>query len=169
MKTTTLSAVENISVALQQLIGSFTPEQFNTVPFAGSWTAGQTTEHLLKSASGVSELIQGNTAPSNRNPDEKVELLRTIFLDFTIKMQAPEIILPSEPPHQQNALLGWADKTFASILQTIKTEDLTVFCVDFDLPEFGTLTRLEWISFSLAHTQRHMHQLRNIHKHLTGQ
>jgi len=153
--------VEETGAAVIDELNLFSEEQLNLVPFAGSWTGGQVGEHLLKSA-GVVQVVFGRTAPTtDRAPDEKVPMLR-IFLDFSIKMKSPDFILPSEGFHARQPLIDGLQKDWQRLGEAVDTLDLSETCLDFEMPGVGQLTRLEWVSFYVYHSKRHLHQLRNI-------
>src|ERR1700744_1460020 len=86
--------------ALMEALEAFRPEQFNRVPPLGGWTAGEVAEHLLLSA-GVVEVIAGRTETTQRPADQKVDALAAIFLDFTIKLQSPDFIIPEHKDYDQ--------------------------------------------------------------------
>ena len=153
--------VEQTGAAIIDELNLFSEEQLNAVPFEGSWTGGQVGEHLLKSA-GVVDAVFGRTAPTtSRPPDEKVPMLR-MFLDFSIKMKSPDFILPSDGFHARQPLIDQLQKDWDRLGEAVDTLDLSETCLDFEMPSVGHLTRLEWISFYVYHTKRHLHQLRNI-------
>ena len=152
--------VEQTGKAIVEELNLFTEQQLNTIPFEGSWTGGQVAEHLLKSG-GVTEVIFGRTSPTNRAVDEKVSTLK-IFLDFSIKMQSPDFIIPSNDFHPKQPLIDQLRTTWTRLDEAVKTLDLTATCLDFEMPTVGLLTRLEWITFYVFHTQRHLRQLKNI-------
>lgn len=153
--------VEQTGASVIDELNLFSEEQLNIVPFEGSWTGGQVGEHLLKSA-GVVETIFGRTAPTtSRAPDGKVPMLR-IFLDFSIKMKSPDFILPSDGFHARQPLIDQLQKDWERLGEAVDTLDLSETCLDFEMPGVGQLTRLEWISFYVYHSKRHLHQLRNI-------
>jgi hypothetical protein len=146
-------------------LNNFSEEQLNVVPFEGSWTGGQVAEHLLKSA-GVVEVVFGRTAPTTgRSPDEKVPTLR-IFLDFSIKMKSPDFILPSDGFHARQPLIDQLQKDWDRLEEAVDRLDLSETCLDFEMPNMGHMTRLEWITFYVYHSKRHLHQLKNIHASL---
>ena len=136
--------------------------QVDVVPFEGSWTAGQVAEHIVKAVSGMPELLNAQVEPANRPYDEQVEGLKKVFLDFNLKMKSPEFIVPTETQHDQADLL----KTFSRLGKEMEDAainlDLTLLCKAMELPGNGYLTRFEWLSFALVHTQRHIHQLQKI-------
>jgi hypothetical protein len=168
MKAILVKETEVTSRILQVVLSSFPAEQINEVPFPGSWTAGQVGEHLLMSASGVLETINGSVQPTQRDPSEKAGPIKKAFLDFSIKMESPDFIRPSETPKDKEWLLQSLEKTMKAIETVAENEDLTMTCTGFEMPMNGYLTRLEWITFILAHVQRHVHQLNNIAEKLKG-
>lgn len=160
------SPYNNAEDTIDELIANlsfFSEQEINTVPFTGSWTAAQVGEHLLKSYSVV-ETLYGNTEPTTRQPDQKVDTIRSLFLDFQIKMKSPEFVIPSDNIIEKGYLLNSLQKRKAEICTAINSLDLTETCLDFIIPEFGSFTRYEWICFVIVHTQRHNHQLKNIAK-----
>jgi len=168
MKATILQETDNTSRALQAALSSIPSAQINTIPFPGSWTAGQVGEHLLLSATGVLETINGAVEPMKRDPAEKAGPIKNLFLDFGIKMTSPDFVEPSGEPKNKEALLYSLDKAMSGIRAVADNEDLTAACVSFEFPGFGVLTRLEWITFILAHVQRHVHQLNTIAEKLNA-
>ena len=144
------------------VLASFTQEQINQVPFAGSWTAAQVADHMFKSKSGMPQLLTGPTADTAREPDEMIEAINSVFLDFTTKLQSPDFILPTNEPANREALLT----SLAAIRDNIKavsaTIDLSKTITSFPFPGMGEFTAYEWIYFAICHTRRHTHQLKNI-------
>jgi hypothetical protein len=163
-----VAELDDTTKALLEAVSSFTEEQFNTVPFADSWTAAQVAEHLLKSESGVQKTLTAATRPAERNPEEKAGILRSIFLDLTTRLKAPEFIIPSDKPQEKESLFTALRNTRARIRESVSTLDLSEACTSFPLPALGELTRYEWACFVIYHSQRHIHQLRNIHEKLSA-
>lgn len=153
---------------LYKALSGFSDDQFDTVPFEGSWTAGQVTEHIVKAISGFPKLCNGHTEKTARQPDEKVASVKQLFLDFNTKLTSPEFIEPTANVHDKKLMLEALEKTEKEILTIVQTHDLTLICKDYELPGFGPFTIIEWISFTLTHIQRHTHQLKNISQKLTA-
>ncbi|HKO79459.1 MAG TPA: DinB family protein [Chitinophagaceae bacterium] len=154
---------------LLQAIDDFPEEKFNTVPFEGSWTPAQVSDHILKSVSGVLELLYATTKLTSRNPDEKVDAIKAMFLDFTIKMKSPDFVLPRNTPIEKETMLSAWEDLKIKILEATRTLDLSATCAAFELPVFEELTRSEWVWFAIYHMQRHTHQLKNIYEILINQ
>jgi hypothetical protein len=158
-----VTELQSAKAGLTEVIVAIPDEQFNKVPFEDSWTAAQVSEHIFK-ALGV-EVLYGATKPTDRVPDEKVAEVM-IFLDFTIKMKSPDFILPSDEPQDKAPLLNGLEDKLNKLIEAAQTLDLTLTCLDFEIPEIGAFTRLEFLWFYVFHTKRHIHQLQNITKAL---
>ena len=159
----------NLSASLQdafdQLFTALTSldeYELNTVPFRGSWTAAQVGDHLCKSYD-VMACLTGTVGITTRDPETYIEPLSAQFLNFEIRMQSPDFILPQEAPISKDKLVReLGTRTTAILAFAASNADMTLTCLDFELPNLGTLTRVEWLNFILVHTLRHNHQLANI-------
>lgn len=156
---------ENTNELLKS-VALFTPEQFNKVPFEGSWTAAQVAEHLLKSESNVPDVWNGNTEITQRDPEEKSAILRNIFLDFSTKIKSPEFILPSDKWQEPDSLYNALKENRSKIRNLVEEKDLTLTFTDFSFPQLGELTGMEWATFVICHAIRHTRQLNNIYKEI---
>ena len=153
--------VRKTGAALIEGLTRFSEEELNEVPYEGSWTAGQVGEHLIRSA-GVADVVFGRTEATSRQPDEKLPVLR-MFLDFSIRMKSPDFIVPSDGYHDQGEIVEQLRKVWDRFGEAVETLDLNETCLDFEMPMVGRLTRLEWISFQVYHTKRHLWQLGRIY------
>lgn len=151
---------------LLQALALFSAADFNIVPFEGSWTAGQVTEHIFKSINGAPHLLTGDSTPTQRDPEQYVAQLRGIFLDFSTKLKSPDFILPSNEPKTYSTLVNGVTEILDAIIEVSKTIDTSLTVTGFEFPGFGKLTRIELLNFLSVHTQRHTHQLKEIHKRL---
>lgn len=70
--------------------------------------------------------------------------------------------------YEKAYLLGALQDIKAGLDHAVTTLDLTKTCLAFELPVFGYLTRLEAIYFVIYHTQRHLHQLKNIYQQVVS-
>ncbi|WP_276167362.1 DinB family protein [Zobellia alginiliquefaciens] len=125
------------------------------------WSAGQIGEHIFKSYASV-QTLNGNTKKTVRPIDQKLEPIKILFLDTSIKMDSPKAILPSEERIVKKDLIKGLEERIEQIKEVIVNSDLSVTCMDYAIPEYGEFTRFEWIWFNIYHTQRHLHQLENI-------
>jgi hypothetical protein len=162
MKKDILNAIDETTDQLLTQIALFSQEKFNTVPFEGSWTAAQVAEHIYKSETGIPKIWQGNTVVTTRPVDEKVNILKSIFLDFSSKLKSPDFILPSGGTQQVETLYNAIQSNRAIIRHLIETIDLNLTFTDASFPQLGELTGIEWASFLIYHSKRHTLQLQNI-------
>lgn len=131
----------------------------NTVPFKNSWTAAQTGEHIRKSVSSIAQAMEMQGKITERNPEEKVGELKKMFLNFTIKYKSPAFIVPGEGPYYKETLAAEISKTF----EQLNCESNKVNLAEAITHEaFGEITKLELLYFVAFHSQRHLHQMKNI-------
>lgn len=166
MKTELQTKIVETFKKLNEIHSQFSDNELNTVPYQGSWTAGQTTQHILKASSGFAALFLGKTEETTRKPDLYVKDVEALFLNFNIKMNSPENILPEIIDYNKDEQTLQLLNKEADLLTLSEIHDLTLTCLDFQIPGFEKFTILEWISFALIHTQRHTHQLNQIYKML---
>lgn len=151
---------------LMAVVSRFDHNQIDLIPFEGSWTAGQVAEHITKGLSGMPRLVAGNTEVTARLFDAKAQPLRDLFLDYSIKFESPDFILPTQTEHVQTKLIIGLRHIETELLDVADKNDLTLTLLDFEMPQFGTLTIYEMLDFMMAHAQRHTHQLENIYARL---
>jgi hypothetical protein len=156
-----LNELQNTTTELIQLLSTFNQEQLNTIPFEGSWAAAQLGEHLHKSY-GVAELLYGPVKSTERDPAEKVKSIKKALLNFDTKMISPDFILPEIKEYDKNTLIKSLKESVNKITTAAQTLNPEETCTAFALPGLGELTRMEWLYFIIYHTQRHVHQLKNI-------
>jgi len=144
------------------LLSSFNEKDLNTVPFEGSWTGAQVGRHIYKASKGMDELLLAPTGPVNRDPEEKAEELKNLFLDFSIKMKSPDFIIPEDREYATEELIASLCQVKDKIIPAAKEADLTQLA---PLPEGHPLqgyTKLEMVHFMTYHTMRHNHQIEQI-------
>ena len=164
-----IKELDETTKELLDTVDSFSQEQFNAVPFEGSWTAAQVAEHLWKSESGIQKAVAGASRPTtDRQGNEKMGPIKSVFLDFTRKFASPEFILPSNERKEKEDFLNALKKTRGDIRTLTDATDLSRTFTDFSLPQLGELTGWEWICFVVCHSKRHIRQLKNIHTATAG-
>ncbi len=161
-----LESFNQTTVQLLQTISAFSQDEFNKLPFEGSWTAAQFADHLYKSEKGITKLLTGNSVKTTRAADEKLKMIETAFLDFTTKLKSPESILPTRELQNVMTVHNLLLKNREAISELINTVDLHKTFTGATLPGLGELTGIEWISFLMAHCKRHVFQLNNIFERL---
>lgn len=162
MKEELIIELEETSKDLFETLSLFTKEEFNQIPFEGSWTAGQVAEHLFKSESNIPNVLKGSSKETERDPFQNVAVIRQVFLDYTIKLQSPEFILPSDEikdPDQTTKSFRSTRQELKSLVQTL---DLNKTFTSFAFPQMGYLTGWELTCFAVCHSRRHIRQMKII-------
>jgi hypothetical protein len=159
MKPKIQEELETVTTELLLIVASFDQPQMNLVPFEDSWTVAKVADHLCKSDSSILGTIYQDGTPTDRAPDEKTPELKGIFLNFEVKFKSPEIIIPDNKVFRKEELIARLKETRSKPFEAAATLNLNELCPHEIL---GNMTRLEFLSFVLYHTQRHIHQLKRI-------
>jgi len=157
---------ESIAREFYEILASFTQEQFNEIPFEECWTVGQVGRHVYKAIVKMPATLQAPGTKAERTPDELVEPINKIFLDFTIKLKSPDFIIPEDKEYNREETLADFREKIKEIVDTSRPLDLAI-TTPFQLPTIGYLTRMELIYFAGVHTQRHTRQLKKIKGHFS--
>lgn len=164
MKTGIINELETALNKTAELLNGFNEKDINISPAKDSWSAAQVGQHLLKSTTGMDDLLYAPSKPADRGADEKVPELQEIFLNFETKLKSPDFIIPEEKDYNKNALLSSLKEVNKKMLEAAKKSNLDEVA---PLPEghpFIGNTKLEMIHFVTYHTIRHNRQLENIRK-----
>ncbi|HYE55024.1 MAG TPA: DinB family protein [Chitinophagaceae bacterium] len=156
-----VNELETTNNSLLEILASFPEEQFNKSPYEGSWTPAQVGQHLFKSDLGLLKLLNSPAKPVDRAPDQYVQHSRDLFLNFEKKFDAPGFIIPENRKYDQAEMLQHLQQSRTRLHEALETLDLSQMPEVNETPLKGS-TRLELGYFILYHTQRHIHQLKNI-------
>jgi uncharacterized damage-inducible protein DinB len=163
-----INEVETVHRDFSKALSQFSNGKFNTVPYEGSWTAGQVTEHIIKSRRGIlTQLLDGPMKAADRPYDQMAKTMQDIFRDMESKAKSDERIVPGPPPHDLRALLHTLERQKERQKIIIKTKNLEEFSTELEFPGIGQLSRYEWIHMMIEHDQRHRRQIDNIYKNLS--
>lgn len=149
---------------LAQTIDIFNESNFNQAPFDGSWTAAQTSEHIIKSLIFIHQIVHDETGPTSRNPEEYIPLLKEIMENMAVKRQAAPNLIPGKEPMPLQEIQNKLLKCQKELLTDARELDLSATCKTSEFPNIGMITRAELLCFSAFHTQRHTRQINNIYK-----
>ena len=154
-----LTAISEAVSDMGDLMESLDETQVNTVPYEDSWTAGQLFNHVTKSINGMAGAMLKESEPAERDPAEKIADFKKTFLDFSIKMKSPEMILPDDGPFQKQESIQALTASFEKMKEPTKKANLNELLTGLPM---GDVTKLELLHFVLYHTQRHLHQMHKI-------
>lgn len=160
------SKLEMTNKELFGIVDPLSDEQFRQIPFEGSWSIAQVVEHLWKTDTRVMSGLYGNVSDTTRNISQNISTVREWFLNLSTKIDAPPAMIPSDDPGSKKELTANIKRLREKMMDAATTLDLTMTCHEAP-PAFPEYTRLELLHFVLYHTQRHIHQLKNIRRHLT--
>lgn len=149
-----------------KLFSAFDENEINTIPGKDSWTAAQVAAHVAKTNTSVAELLLISTKTADRKPDERVNEIKNIFLNFTVKFQASPAILPTYTVYPKEALVQELQTSFEYLKESGKTTNLSEAIQHHAL---GETTKFEMIYLAVYHTLRHINQLTNIYRFLQNQ
>lgn len=147
---------------LRDLFSAVPEDRVNTQPFPGSWTPAQLVRHLVMANGGCLEELNGPVQHTTRPYDTGVDQIRDTLLDFSVKFQSPEFVLPPAIVYNKEEQLASLKEIQSGLLAALDHLDLSQTCLLFELPVLGYLTRWEILHFVLYHTQRHIQQLRKM-------
>jgi hypothetical protein len=160
MKTSELATeISESAQKFMDLVSPLTYKQLNTIPFEGSWTAGQVARHIIKATGALPDEV---VRPANRPIDQHVDSLAATFLNFNVKFTSPEFVCPENVQYDKDSLLTELRRIKDQNVSIASTKDLSMLCMGFEFPNVGHLTRYEWLKFMVFHTQRHARQLHAI-------
>lgn len=157
-----LAGLAETSNDLFKTLDLFPQDQFNKIPFENSWTAAQVADHIFKSETGIPAVLKGKSKQALREPDEKVEQIKSIFLNYDLKMKSPDSVLPSNEKQDKEDLSARLKSNREEIVRLAGSINLEDVFYDFEFPGIGALTGTEWLTFAICHTKRHTHQMKNI-------
>ncbi len=158
--------INNITKTFDGLVNTLfkaNDTDLNKIPFENSWSIGQVAEHIILCGNGIPD---SKTEISTRQKDEKVPVLKDIFLNMDEKSKADPALTPHGVTHKQEDLVNQIKAVKEKLCLIAEEKDLNDICLDMEFPTLGLLTRYEWLSFICFHTQRHTRQIENIIKHL---
>ncbi len=160
--------IENVNREFTQRIYQFSKQELNKIQKEESWTAGQVTEHIIKSNGGIlTQLLNGDATPTTRPFDEQVDLIKNIFRSEN-KMKTAPVLEPTQPPHDLEDLMKSLNEQKAQQFETIKEKELKELSSELHFPPAPNgLTRYEWLIFMIEHTRRHGKQIENIYKEIS--
>jgi len=153
---------QNLSEQYTKRLLGLSEEELNTIPFPESWTVAEVINHITK-ANDNSFLFLKGMIPE-RPVDERVLELKNILLDYELKMESPNFILPDDRKFTKKESIEGIQKVFSELIIHLGNTELSEL-IDHDSP-LGSITKWEIANFIMFHSQRHLHQIENIVKSL---
>jgi hypothetical protein len=136
----------------------------NQKPKPGNWTSAQVAVHIILATDGVPD---NTTKPLDREVDALLSAIRPWWEDLNQKFESPQPLKPDDKPHSKTELVKELQRVREKDFNLLQHADLTLICLDFELPTIGYLTRYEWLWFIQMHLRRHTYQLTNMKRALS--
>jgi len=134
-------------------IGRFSSHGFNTSIPGAEWNAGQIAEHILLTDIFIFRVLQGDVEFAGRLPNEKVRLIKDMFLEAGGKMKEEDIAVPSDSLKDPVTILQKISRERHDIIQYLNAIEEDSLCISYSHPHLGTLTVTEWIWFIVYHSE----------------
>mgnify|MGYP001425631465 CR=1 FL=1 len=145
-----------LSEDFQKTLESLKDYEINQTPSNSGWTVAQVVSHITKANDSRFLIAKGRSC--DRSPVERIPELENIFMNFELKMESPEFILPDQKVFSKEACILNVKKCFLSLIDRLEdcnTEEIIK-------TPFGDLTKWEMANFLIFHSKRHLFQLRNL-------
>lgn len=142
------------------ILQSLSDDQINKSPNSGGWSAGQVISHITKA--NQSSFLGAKGEVCNRDIGEKLAELELTFLNFDIKMESPDFILPDLKNFTRDECIQNITQCFQSLIDAVGDSKMDEI---LNSP-LGVLTKWEIANFVIFHSKRHLYQLKNILKSL---
>ncbi len=157
-------SLANTTKELVKLISSADSTKINTIlsdsyRIRNSWTAAQVASHVTKSNKAIVQAMNMAGKKTGRNPGDRIQELKGMFLDYETKFRSPDFIMPTKDIYKKELLVTDLKDSIRKFKDAASVVDLTEI---ISLPSFGEITKLELAWFVLFHTQRHIQQLKKI-------
>lgn len=153
------ASLDKTASKLMSTVNEFTAQTINEIPFESSWTAGQVADHLTRSNTSIARALGLAGTKTDRDSSERIQELKDLFLNFTIKFKSPDFILPTQDVYEKEVIIAHLNHSMVKLKEIAKQADLSEMIKH---PAFGDITKFEILHFVLYHTQRHTRQLENI-------
>jgi hypothetical protein len=149
-------------VKLIDEISSVSFEDFNRMIDSETWSIGQVCHHLyLAETAFTGAILYGLKKEEGFGAEQKSF---TFVLDRTKKINAPDIVTPSNGPFEVQQILDLLSQSrnkLNSLLDTIR-EPSILLNRSTRHPVFGNLALNQWIDLIYLHEQRHIEQIKEL-------
>ncbi len=157
---TLINEMEQTAASLIDQLHLVSDKHFNRKPSAKKWSVAQVADHIYLSNRSIIKALQLDGTEVDRDPAERIEELKVMFLDFSKSYKAPSFIVPQQTDYNREQLMHALLNSLQQIHRLMYKTDLNVL---INHPAFGDISKLEILYFVLYHTQRHLRQIEQTH------
>jgi len=147
---------------LKNVIANISDTDYTRAPADGKWSIQLILDHLRNSEKGILYMSNGPTNPTEREPLINIQKIKDAFGDHTKIYPAPEVTQPINDGLDKDTYLAKIHKYRRAFLEEGNTKGWHEVLEAFPHPIAGTMSRLEWTYFNIYHTERHIHQIKQI-------
>ncbi len=160
------NALKKSTNQLVEALTNFPKRDFNKKPSAGAWSAGDVAEHLwLIDIAIIEKVIQGPLQSTDRGTIEKVDKIKAAFLDFETKFTA-DLTKPADRAKDKDVIINKIKTSRQNFMDLLDTTNLRQECLGFNHSLFGLMTGIEWVYYTIYHSERHLEQIERIENEL---
>ncbi len=156
--------MEQTASGLIETLEQVSDSHFNYKPSAKKWSIAQVADHIRLSNQSITKALALDGLEVNRDPAERIQELKDVFLDFTKTFESPSFIIPKNEIYNRLELMTDLLHSLQQIHRLMYKMELNIL---INHPAFGDISKLEILHFVLFHTQRHLRQIKLIHQELT--
>lgn len=151
---------QQLSTEYIATLQKFNDDEINQIPNNVGWSAGQVISHITKA--NQSSFLGAKGEVCKRDIGENLAELELTFLNFDIKMESPDFILPDNKSFTTEECIFNITQCFQSLSNALDESEMDEI---LNSP-LGSLTKWEIANFMIFHSKRHLYQLKNIQKSL---
>ncbi|MCS7086674.1 MAG: DinB family protein [Bacteroidia bacterium] len=146
--------------AARRLFETISEDESRTKPDENSWSALECLEHIVAVENAVLDILDKNLDVSSSD-SVGVSKIQAVMSNRKKRFSAPENLLP------EGRLATWQEATQKFFDQRRRLVETIANRVHeqpgtFDHPALGPMTKLDWIYFAIAHTERHLFQIKDV-------
>lgn len=154
-----ISEIQEAGSEMDRWLDQIAVESVNLKPKGSGWSPAQVVEHVTRSNRAMSGALEMQGALADRDPGQRREELRSMFMNFETKFTSPAFIEPEDKIYDKAALQAAFRQSVHSVLEKAGGAG---YATMINLPGFGPITKLELLYFVGYHTRRHIHQLQKL-------
>lgn len=151
-------------------LSGLSEDQLNYHESEDRWSILEVAEHIVMAdrgiAAGVTGMLEAGPNPEAA-PDSSVsaEMISGMLSDRSTTFTAPDDFTPTGAYSTADEAIAAFDESHQVMVDAASNGDVDLSQYYGDNPVFGTIDASKWISFSMAHGQRHLDQIQQVKDH----
>jgi len=151
--------LENNTQFLKNTIADIPEKILLQEPGPDQWSIHTILDHLRVTDKGVYRLCKTEATPTDRSPMLIINQMKEKFKNRDVKLPAPKTVLPYYDGKSKDELILELEEIRSLMIDQGEALGWHEVLDGFPHPITGTMTRLEWLYFSIYHTERHILQI----------